>query len=145
MYGKGVDDNGKLVRPVLRCGRTRTKQSFAAECDINGIMLKYQKTGVLSHVRQNVGFYEDVSNIQDYAGALEIVHKAEELFMSVPAKIRAEFDNDPQAWLDFVQNPANTERLIQMGLMKRIDVVADNTGKVIDPGKVVPNTTDATP
>jgi hypothetical protein len=40
------------------------------------------------------------------------------MFMSLPAKIRSRFQNDPGAFLDFVQNPENRDEMIELGLAK---------------------------
>lgn len=92
-----------------------TKQSHKAECDINNIMKRYQKTGVLSHVNEVQPVYGDVPAIE-YREALEAVMKAEEMFNSMPGSLRREFDNDPAQFLDFVQNEKNLDRMYELGL-----------------------------
>ena len=62
-----------------------TKQEFRKESDINEIMRKYKKTGVLPQV--GPGIYGDFSSVTDYQSALESVVKAERLFLSVPAAV----------------------------------------------------------
>lgn len=114
-------------------GESLTKQSEAAACDINRIMAKYERTGVLSHVAENVGFYADVSNVPDYQAALAVVESAQGLFASIPAEIRARFDNDPAQFLHFVSDPANKPELVKLGFLK--EVVDSKTGAVTD----VPN------
>lgn len=138
MYRKSVAADGSFIEPVLECPYPGlTKQSMKAECDINGIMKRYEKTGVLQHVRNNVGFYDDVSSVVDYQASLEIVRKAEDMFRSLPAKIRSRFENDPQQYVDFVLDPANKDELIAMGVMR---------SEVVEAGKppvVVPNVVPA--
>jgi len=93
-----------------------TQQNMAAETDINNIMAKYQKTGVLTHVSKYVGQYGDFSGVPDYKTGLEMVMAAEEMFMSLPAKIRDRFGNDPAKFIDFATNEDNIDELRSMGL-----------------------------
>jgi len=100
----------------LECGPGLTKQSFKDECDINKILVKYEKTGLLEHKNRYEGKYADVTGVVDYQTALNIVQDAEEAFMSLPARVRTEFDNNPHEFLEFAQNPENEDALIEMGL-----------------------------
>lgn len=93
-----------------------TKQSFKNECDINSIMRKWKVTGVLPHARDVAGQYGDFSDIMDYQTALNAVISANDNFMSLPAKLRARFYNDPAQFLKFCDDPANAGELIALGL-----------------------------
>lgn len=94
---------------------SRTKQSMKAECDINNIMRKYQRTGAIAHVRQFGGQYGDVSPV-DFHEAMNTVLEAEKMFLALPATLRRRFDNDPAEFLRFVQDPATVEEQIELGL-----------------------------
>jgi len=96
----------------------RTKQSFAEESNINLIMKKYEKTGMLDHLNQHNGEYGDFIAAPDYHSAMNAIRIAGETFMSIPATVRAKFDNDPARFLAFVQDPENTEKMIEMGLAR---------------------------
>lgn len=110
---------GPRVRVVVDTGdKSMTKQSMSDACDINKIMAKYERTGVITHARANAGFYADVSAVGDYHAAVLQVQAARDLFMSLPAQLRSRFDNDPGKYLDFVTNPENRDELVKMGLMK---------------------------
>lgn len=108
--------NDPSVPYRLECGDGLTKQSFKDECDINNILKKYEKTGILEHRAKYEGQYADVTGTVDYQTALNTVRDAEAAFMSLPASIRTEFENDPHEFLEFAQNPENEEALIEMGL-----------------------------
>lgn len=95
---------------------TMAKQSFKEECDINTIMKKYEKTGLIDHNSRYRGRYEDVSGAVDLHEAMGIVQAAEEAFSSLTAKIRKRFDNEPGKFLEFAQNPENLEAMREMGL-----------------------------
>lgn len=118
-----VRDDGSRSVALLCEDRSLTKQADAEACDINKIMARYEKQGILNHVSLNQGFYADVSNVPDYQGSLAVVESAETLFMSLPADLRARFENDPQKYFDFVSNPANKPELEKLGLLKSKEVV----------------------
>ena len=107
---------------------SRTKKSFQDECNINNILKQYEKTGLLTHTRNHEGNYGDFITGGDYHDHMNLIIQADAMFMELPAKVRAEFENDAGAFLDFVQDPDNTDRMIEMGL-------ADNTapGGVVEP------------
>lgn len=93
-----------------------TRQEFADECDINTLMARYEKTGIISHVRQQEGQYFDASDVPDLATALAIAQEAEAAFMRLPAAARREFDNDAIKFVDFAGDPANLPRMREWGL-----------------------------
>lgn len=97
---------------------SRTKQSFKDECDINKIMKKFERTGMVAHLSKYQGSYADVSGGVDYHTALNTVAAAKEMFLTLPAKVRARFEHDPGAFLDFVGDPANEKEMVEMGLKK---------------------------
>ena len=99
-------------------GDTHVKQAFKDECDVNKIMAKFQKTGLLEHVRENAGSYEDYTNgPQSYHDACNQALHAEQMFLTIPSSIRAKFANDPGQFLDFVDDPKNEAALVTMGLV----------------------------
>lgn len=113
-----------------------TKQEFKDECNINNIMAQYQKTGLVNHLNKYEGRYDDVSGAVSYQEAHDIMMRAESMFMSVPSSIRAKFDNDPGKFLEFVTDPANSEEMRKMGLMKEmVDVVDKAPAGGVDAGK----------
>jgi phage internal scaffolding protein len=94
------------------------KQSMKAECDINNIMKQFSKTGLLLHTNKHQGQYGDFITSTDYHEAMDSVLEAREAFDSLPSKIRLRFQNDPAQFLEFVQNPDNSDELVKMGLAK---------------------------
>lgn len=102
-------------------GESRTKQSFQDECNINTIMAKYAKTGLIDHVGKYGGSYGDLPAEVDYQTALNAIMKAKECFASLPAGIRTRFENDPAQFLEFVEDPANAEEMIEIGLAEAKD------------------------
>lgn len=112
----------KLVVQKHFDGPGRTKQAFKDECDINNIMARYMKTGVIDFVNKHQGQYGDVTGL-DYQEAMETIAQSKTLFNELPSTIRSRFENDPALFLDFVHDPANEEEMHELGLM-RPDAVA---------------------
>lgn len=99
-------------------GSSLTRQDMAEECDINVIMSKYENTGVLPAV---VGdpFYADFTSVpMDMQGAMEQLRLAQDAFMTLPARVRREFDNDPAVFVDFASKGENLDTLREWGLAK---------------------------
>lgn len=100
-------------------GVGRTKQAEAAACDINNIMAKYAKTGVLEHAKRYEGQYGDFTSVEDFHSNIQTIVQADEAFLSLPAKVRKRFDNDPANFLAFATDDANYDEMIEMGLLTR--------------------------
>lgn len=100
-------------------GPSLAKQSFADECNINVIMAQYRKTGLIEHVNKYQGNYETLPSSMDYHSMLNQAIAAKEAFAGLTAEIRFKFHNDPEEFLAFVEDPDNTEEMIEMGLVKR--------------------------
>lgn len=98
--------------------KTMAKQAFKDECDINTIMSKYQKTGLIEHVQKVQGSYGDFTSVQDYQLSLNQVIEAQEAFEHLPAKIRARFQNDPSHLMSFLEDAANRDEAIALGLVE---------------------------
>ena len=92
-----------------------TQQQFKEESDINTIVDRFMKSGVLP-TPVNMPQFVDFEGIFDYQTAMNAVRSADEQFMRMDAKIRARFNNSPQEFLAFFADPANTEEAIRLGL-----------------------------
>lgn len=101
----------KFTEPSL------TKQAFKEECDINAIMAKYEKTGLLDHVNKVQGNFGDFSEITDYQSALNAVMDANDRFNGLPAHLRAQFQNDPAQFINFVSDDKNYDKAIELDLI----------------------------
>jgi len=95
---------------------TLTKQSMKAEADINNIMAKYIRTGLLEFTNQNQARYDDFSGF-DFMNAMNTVAKANEMFMGLPASMRKRFNNEPGELLAFVNDPRNYDEGVRLGIL----------------------------
>lgn len=116
--------NGDICRPDCRDGATfpgtindqpsMTRQSEKDSTDINLIMKTYDRTGAFPWPTEQPLFM-DVTKVPSYREALDRVHEAEEIFMSLDPKTRARFNNDPAQFLDYTSNPANAGEMLALG------------------------------
>jgi len=60
--------------------------------------------------------YLDVSEVPDLLQAQQVLEAASAAFMSLPAAVRREFDNDPVKFVEFAQQPDNIDKLREWGL-----------------------------
>lgn len=109
----------KHERLTFTCkGETMTQQNFQDECDINKIMEQYKRTGIIEHIKDQIGSYVDLPNETDYQGALNIVIGAKETFEELPGTLRAKFQNDPIQFLNYMDSPKNLDEKRELGLVE---------------------------
>ena len=106
-------------------GESLTQQHFAKEADIKTIIRKHDRTGIISHVARGVAQYGDYSEINEYREALDMVNSANASFMELPSELRAMFHNDAGEFFEFATNPANGEKMIEMGLKEAPPVLEE--------------------
>lgn len=111
--------------PFFCTGTSRTKQADAEACDINNLMKKYEKTGVLEHMGNNPGRYEDLPMGLDYQRALNLAITAKDSFDALPGTLRALFDNDAETFLNFMDDPENEQEIIDLGLRSPEELETD--------------------
>lgn len=97
-------------------GESLTVQAEKDACCVNNIMAKYRQTGLVTHVNERQGRYEDVSTAPQFQEAMNIVVEAQRSFDLLPAEIRKRFDHDPAEFLKFVHDPENKGEMVKMGL-----------------------------
>ena len=98
------------------------QQQFAEEANINNIMARYNTTGLLTDpLNPSTRQYEfgDFSTLPEFRDAQETIIEAKNLFNQMPARVRAEFNNDPGLFLDFCSNDQNIERMYDLGIIER--------------------------
>lgn len=97
-------------------GDGMTKQSFTKECDINYIVARFEKTGLLPDIIKSNPQYGDFANVLDYKQGLELVMRAEEQFDALSWKVRERFHNNPAEFLEFCNDPNNGKEMVELGL-----------------------------
>lgn len=116
------DWKGAEIKTGTACRQpSMTRQSEAEGADINVIMKRYEKTGLLPQVTQEALFL-DVSEMPDYRTALGLVAEVDRVFRELPAEKRALFRNDTAEFMDFASDPANRGRMVELGLLPAPEV-----------------------
>lgn len=95
-----------------------TEQTHKKECDINYIIKKYDKTGLISHVSQFEAKFGDLTG-QDFKTMQDTVASAKSSFEVLPSEIRKQFDNSPEKLLTFMEDPENRDKAIELGLINK--------------------------
>lgn len=109
--------DGSRVRVRLICveGEDRTQQQFKDECDINVLMSRYEKTGILPQGRDAPPQFLDVSSM-DFTTAMNQIAEVNGVFSQLDARTRARFENNPELMLEFLADPANEAEAVKLGL-----------------------------
>lgn len=111
-------------KPKVLCTmeERRTKSEFKDDCDINLIISRYRKTGILPDLaRAAAARFGDFSQIPSYQEMQDKLNAAEEMFAALPAKVRKEFDNDPGLFIAAADTEEGRETLKKLGLGKEVD------------------------
>ena len=132
------DGNEKLYDFVARSNAcalvcedpSLTVQSDSVDADINVIVARF---GITGKMPENVRLpqFGDFEGVSSYLDAMLVMEDADRQFMSLPADIRAKFDNDPAVFHDIATNPENIGFLREIGLAKAVDsVITPSTADV---------------
>lgn len=110
--GELVDEKTGEITPP----RSRAKQGFRDDCDVNLIVKRHAQTGQLTHVNTRQPTYGDFTAETDLRSAIELVSQAEREFMALPASVRALCDNDPATFLHAMASEEGVHALAAAGL-----------------------------
>ncbi len=94
----------------------RTKQSEKDACDVNLIVAKFERTGLVDHLAGGLPSFQDVSEIGDYRSAIENVRKVDEYFQGLPAAVRTRFDNDAASFMEYLESGGDEDDMRELGL-----------------------------
>ena len=95
-----------------------TKQSFKDEVNINNILKRYTQTGEIDLKPQALPF-TDCTQAKSFSDMCSQISEAENYFMSLPAEVREEFDNDVIEFVDFMSDDNNLEEAYEMGILSK--------------------------
>lgn len=109
---KSVSDANALVCPE----ESLTRQEFVEESDINTIIDRFgigENPIEIQKWVTDVDISDAPDNYQDVMNQLNL---ARDQFMSLPARVRTRFDNDPHAFVAFVSDANNVDEMVSLGL-----------------------------
>jgi len=147
--------NGTEAREVsdatsLVCSdKSLCRRSEQDDADIN-VIIERMRIGyeVPTNLRRPV--YADFSEAMNFEESMNAIRAAQVSFMALPGKVRAEFGNDPQRFLDFCEERdsegrlVNEARMLKLGLavapeavpeapVMKVEVVGNPVGGVAGP------------
>lgn len=128
MYVTAKRDDKKRTMTKIE-GASATDQSYKKAVDINNIVGKFMKTGILPQT--SVGKYGDFSQVPTLEEAYEAVQAAQDQFYGLPAEIRKEMDNDPSKMEIWLSDEKNYDSALKYGLIEA-KVVEHTLGDVVD-------------
>lgn len=114
-------------------GKSRTKQSEAKETDINTIVKRHQRTGVVTHLARRAPQYGDFSQSVLLQEALNLVHESDDAFAALPSEVRKAAGNDPVRLLEMLADLEETEQLVGAGLDAEIRRTDDDPLQDLEP------------
>ncbi len=107
------------VQTKIICGPSRTKQSFRDEVNINSIIRRFERNGMVTHLNKTAPFFGDVSGITGYQDAMNKVIEAKQLFMKMSPDVREKFKNNPENMIQYLSDDKNKEEAIKLGIIKK--------------------------
>lgn len=108
----------KVRGPMVEFGPSLAVQADKERTDIRNIVQRAMRKGGIVSVNVREGRYEDISSAPSYMEALNVVAAANEAFSRLPAAVRDRFSNDPLRMLAFLDDDANKDEAIKLGLRK---------------------------
>lgn len=110
---------GRMKVTTVNEQESKTQQHHKDACDINNIIRKYKQTGELTHLARQQGVYADISSVGSYQDSMDQVLKVQDAFMTLSAKTRLRFGNNPQELIEFLKDPNNREEAAYLGLIEK--------------------------
>lgn len=101
-------------------GKKVTQQHFMEETNILNIVNRYGRTGQFDHLNPVEPLYGDFTMATDLQSAIDLVDRADEEFMQLPASVRKAADNDRVKMLAMLATPEGTRELAAAGLEVKI-------------------------
>lgn len=125
-----------------------TIQSARDEADINAIMARYAKTGVISPdvISRRAGVFADVGKFGDYGTLLDAVCSVQEEFDALNPEIREKFNNSPEELINWLQDSDNYDEAVRYGLVvKHPSTVDSGQNTAIKNTETTPSTKTESP
>lgn len=111
-YGKRIAVQLEFNFPSL------TEQHHKDDCDINVVLRRYMKTGVLPEAARGGVYGDFTASASDFREAMNVITEARERFEALPSEVRERFSNSPEKLLAFLDDPENRTEAIKLGLVK---------------------------
>lgn len=114
---------------------SKAVQSEKNNVDINTIVKRYKKTGLLP-VLDRKQLYGDFSNSEDFLTLQNKIANVRSDFERLPSAMRERFSNDPGQLIDFLADPANVKEAVEMKLLP-VSALPKEEPAPVEPAPVV--------
>lgn len=104
--------------PEIRAQECVTRQEFKEDADINTIVKRFGLSGEMP-ANPRMPLSGDFVAVSDFKTAMDLLTRSQEEFMSFPADVRARFQNDPGEMMAFLEDEANREEAVKLGLIAK--------------------------
>lgn len=114
-----VNHTNSTAEGIVFTEPSMTQQHFKDETMIDNILQKYAETGFLTDPftpKRPIQF-GDFSDVKDFQTAQNAIALATEYFESLPAYVRASFNNSPQEFLNALNDPEQRSKLEELGFV----------------------------
>lgn len=101
----------------MTSGTCRVDRSDGDNANINKIVDRYTKYGILPQTHNREELLGDFSNVTCFADVIEVSQRATDSFNALPSSLRSRFNNSPTEFLRFLEDPANVEEARKLGLL----------------------------
>lgn len=111
-------DHASRASGLVCTDPSKAQQHDKDDADINTLVRRFGITGqipVLDRVPLESEIFHDIT---DFHSAMNAIRESETTFMTLPADLRARFDNDPHAFLKFTSDEKNRDEMRTLGLLK---------------------------
>lgn len=117
---KREDGTIRNRRVSIDCsGPSKTEQTHKDRVNIVKIMKKANRIGMMPNMeRIQTARYGDFTGANDYQSIMNRVIQANNQFEMLPSEIREKFMNSPAKLIEFLNNPANMDEAVKLGLRK---------------------------
>jgi phage internal scaffolding protein len=113
----------RIETPPQPPGKSLTQQHFKEEHTMNNMVNKYLKGGrpPLNERQATFGDFASI-DFQEMQNAIADINTQ---FAELPARLRTKFGNRPENLLRWLENPANQETAVKLGLITPLSEVYD--------------------
>ena len=97
-----------------------TQQNFKKEQDINTIMKRYIKTGILGDplsIRNANPKFGNFDNVADFHTQMNRLTELQTEFNELNSEVRNRFNNDPAELVEFLADPKNEDEARELGFL----------------------------
>ena len=108
---------------------SKTQQSMESKTNIRNIVQQYKKTGIMPPPQQLM--YGDFSYVPDIHEIFATIEKAKSAFMALPAKIRKQFNNQPEDFIRYMEDPEMFDEQVKAGLREKPQEITDEPQRVV--------------